>query len=200
MLARIRQALIDWLPIATVIVVALLTIVLAIFWFTKMGGNMPVWLQAVLVGALLVLIAIVAISALAPSPAAGAVDAVPIRIGVILLGVIVVACVAGLMQVINNPPQVVEPTPAPQVNQGSSPSQGAEAAGGGDTTTSPTPATSTVANTANLGLSGQIVGIFGTIAAAAVGGIAGLLTPRSGTEQPPPPGPPPPPGTAHPSR
>jgi hypothetical protein len=178
MLGRIRQELISWLPIIATIIVVLLTIVLVIFLFTNPGGNTPVWLQAAVTVTIVVLLGILAISVLAPAPAAGVADPVPIRIGVILLGVIVVACVAGLIQIVNSPPQVVEPTPPLEASQGGSPSQGDGTAGGGEA--SPAPATSSVANTANLGLSGQIVGIFGTIAAAAVGGIAGLLTPRGG--------------------
>ena len=179
MLGRLRGELNNWLPTITTIVVIALAIALVVFLFTKVGGKTPTWLQAVLAVTVLVLLVIVAISLFVPFDPAqqNAIDPVPIRIGVLLLGVIVVACVAGLIQVINNPPQVVEPPPTPQqAGQILTSSQGGETSEGAETTTAPV--SSTVSNTANLGLSGQIVGIFGTVAAAAVGGIAGLLTQR----------------------
>jgi hypothetical protein len=69
-----------------------------------------------------------------------------------LLGVIVVACVAGLIQVIDNPPQVVKAAPPPQVGQGTIQSQGGGTTGGAGTTTAPptAPVSSTVANTVKL--------------------------------------------------
>lgn len=110
---RIRQGLTAWLPTITAVVVIVLAIALVIFLFAKIPGDIPVWIPAVLVVTIVVVLAIVAISVLVPGPAnAEAIDPVPVRLGVILLGVIVVACVAGLIQVINNPPQVVEPTPS----------------------------------------------------------------------------------------
>src|SRR5215218_9721376 len=112
MLERLRVGLNNWLPTITTIVVIALAIALVVFLFTKVGGKTPTWLQAVLAVTVLVLLVIVAISLFVPFDPAqqNAIDPVPIRIGVLLLGVIVVACVAGLIQAINNPPQVVEPT------------------------------------------------------------------------------------------
>jgi energy-coupling factor transporter transmembrane protein EcfT len=191
------------LPTITRVVVIILLIALVIFLFTTGGGTVPFWFQAVMLVTIVVLLGVVAVSS-AEAPNQNVTDVVPVRVGVILLGVIVVACVAGLIQVINNPPQVVgaqvveTTTPSPpvdgttasQVSSATDPDPG-ETTDAGETTTTPgvetttpgvetttTPNNGTVANTANLGLSGQIVSIFGTIAAGAVGGIAGLLTQR----------------------
>ena len=101
------------------------------------------------------------------SPQSNQPDPLPVRLGVLLLGAVVVLCVGGLILVGSSPPQVVKDTTV-------EPSQPTAQAAGGKTTAEST-TSSAVANTANLGLSGQIVGVFGTIAAAAVGGIAGLL-------------------------
>lgn len=181
-LSVIRRA---WLPVV-VIVIALAAggVILLI---ANVGRESPVWFLALLAITIAVLLAVIFVLIPFEKVSEDREDPVPIRIGVILLGVIVVACIAGLIQVVNNPPQVVEgqviETTTPPTED-TTPSKGGETSGGGETTTTPgvetttVPSTGTVANTANLGLSGQIVGIFGTIAAAAVGGIAGLLTSR----------------------
>ncbi len=111
-------------------------------------------------------------------------DALPVRLGVVMLGSVVLLALAGLIYVGSSPPQVAKDEITSTNTQSESSEaaggeEGSEAAGGeegseaanGETTT-----TSAAANAANLGLSGQIVGVFGTIAAAAVGGIAGVLS------------------------
>lgn len=130
----------------------------------------------------------------APSP-----DHVPIRLGVILLGAIALTCVWGLFY-LNTPPEL---------STTQKPSDGGDQSGGTAQTPGESPlfaqevpqgVTQAVIGTTNeavsnaasdaqtLGLSGQIVGLLGTIAGAAVAGIAGLLVGPGTTQQAPPTG------------
>jgi hypothetical protein len=83
------------------------------------------------------------------------------RIGIITLGVVALLCVIALIYLSARPePPGTEPQPAET-----------------EQPTQTGPVAVEVANdTASLGLLGQIVGVLGTVAAAAIGGIAGFLT------------------------
>jgi hypothetical protein len=107
-------------------------------------------------------------------------DPLPTRIGVVALGLIALLCVVALIYLSGRP----EPPGTPQAGgdaQQVAPEEDPQA-------TEPGPAAVQAAgDTAALGLLGQIVGVLGTVAAAAVGGIAGLLTgARAGGTTPPP--------------
>jgi hypothetical protein len=83
------------------------------------------------------------------------------RIGIIALGVVALLCVIALIYLSAQPEP---PGTAPQPAEAEQPTQTG-------------PVAVEVANdTGALGLLGQIVGVLGTIAAAAIGGIAGFLT------------------------
>lgn len=124
---------------------------------------------------------------------AASTDNVPIRLGVIILGAIALVCVGGLFYVGTSPavsttqsqPETTTPQPSDGGNQsretGQTPGeavllQGAQPEVPGAVATAATDAVSNAATDAQaLGLTGQIVSLFGTVAGAAVAGIAGLL-------------------------
>lgn len=138
---------------------------------------MPNWFPIALIIVLIGLLAI-AIFLAWRAPAEGLdqnhTDPVPVRLGVIVLGAVVIACVIGLITIVDDPPEVAQSPVVEKITEETSPAGGAT--DGRETTISTTGTDTAAADAANLGLSGQIVGIFGTIAAGAVGGIAGLLT------------------------
>jgi hypothetical protein len=126
-------------------------------------------------------------------------DHVPIRVGVILLGAIALACIGGLFY-LNSPPDLSttqKPSDGGDQSSGTAQNPGASAllaqqGQQGVTGSVGTTANEAVSNAASdaqtLGLSGQIVALLGTIAGAAVAGIAGLLVGPGTTQQPPPSG------------
>jgi len=95
------------------------------------------------------------------------------RIGLIALGVVALLCVIALIYLSGRP----EP-----------PGTATQPAEAGETEPTATgPVAVEVANdTGALGLLGQIVGVLGTVAAAAIGGIAGFLTAARGSGTPEP--------------
>ena len=96
-------------------------------------------------------------------------DPVPTRIGVIALGLIALLCVAALIYLSGRP----QPPGTSEAGGGAQQAAAEEQ----PQPTEPGPAAVQAAgDTAALGLLGQVVGVLGTVAAAAVGGIAGLLT------------------------
>lgn len=122
-------------------------------------------------------------------------DNVPIRLGVILLGAIALTCVGGLFYLSNPPDLSTTETPPGGGDQSEETTQAsgatallAQQAQQGVTGSVANTATEAVNNAATdaatLGLAGQIVGLLGTIAGAAVAGIAGLLVGPGRTEQP----------------
>ena len=149
---------------------------------------MPEWVLLVLIILVIVLLGVsLYVASKDRTHDANQTDPVPTRLGVVLLGAVVLFCIIGLILVINSPPQVavdkgtetkqVNNPPQGAVDKGSDTKQGQKgSASGGETTINETTSSGAAADAANLGLSGQIVGILGTVAAAAVGGIAGLLT------------------------
>lgn len=109
-----------------------------------------------------------------PTPTPSGPDYLTPRIGIIALGVVALLCVIALIYLSAQPePPGTQPQPA-------------EA----EQPTETGPVAVEVANdTGALGLLGQMVGVLGTIAAAAIGGIAGFLTgarSSSTAEQPSP--------------
>jgi hypothetical protein len=96
------------------------------------------------------------------------------RIGLIALGLVALLCIGVLFFLSGRPEAPGTATPP-----------AAEADGTQPTATGPV-AVEVANNTGALGLLGQIVGVLGTVAAAAIGGIAGFLTAArtSGTPEP----------------
>lgn len=99
-----------------------------------------------------------------PTPG-GTQDRWPNRIGVLSLGVVAVLCIValGVLSNLPQPPGTVEPSASQDAQPTAAGPVAAQVAG----------------DTGSLGLLGQVVGVLGTIAAAAVGGISGMLTGRS---------------------
>ena len=128
-----------------------------------------------------------------PPPGTPAPDPISVRIGVIALGFIALFCIVGLFYVSTPPELPTTQAPpgedtAPKNDSVSEEEVASTANVATATTNSDAPATATAdtptdapatanvaTNVATLGVAGQIVGVLGTIAAAAVGGIAGLL-------------------------
>ena len=137
---------------------------------------------ALLVVALIILAVTVLLlwrASLEPVPSENNPDTFPVRMGIILLGLIALACIIGLFFVNESPPSLSaspgDGNPGGRTELAGD-QQGGETTPEADAEASST-STPTATSTANLGLAGQIVGILGTVAAAAVGGIAGLLVP-----------------------
>jgi hypothetical protein len=103
-----------------------------------------------------------------PTPAPLEQDRWPLRLGILLLGLIALLCVGALIY--------LSQKPAPPGTTEAADAQ-ATASQEGTTTGAAGPVAVQVAGeTGTLGLLGQIVGVLATVAAAAVGGIAGFLT------------------------
>ncbi len=106
----------------------------------------------------------------------------PVLLGVLMLGFIALLCTVALIWVSKQPAQAV----TSQTDSGASASASASAPAGDNNQPAPPSepqpnaagpvAVQVAGDTGTIGLLGQIVGVLGTIAAAAVGGIAGLLT------------------------
>jgi hypothetical protein len=123
----------------------------------------------------------------APKP-----DHVPIRLGVILLGAIGLTCIGGLFYLSNTPDLSKESDQSSGNAQNSGETALLQAQAQQGVTDSVVSSTNQVVKDAStdastLGLSGQIVGLLGTIAGASVAGIAGLLVGPGRSEQQPPP-------------
>ena len=96
-------------------------------------------------------------------------DPMPTRIGVVALGLIALLCVGALI-VLSFRPESPGTTQTGSDVQQTAPAEDTQPAAAGPV------AAEVASDTGSLGVLSQIVGVLGTVAAAAVGGIAGLLT------------------------
>jgi hypothetical protein len=112
-------------------------------------------------------------------------DPWPVRIGVSALTVIALACIAGLF-FLSSPAQttgqqgstIQTQTGTNQTQEGTNQTSAGDAPSPTDAQAAPNAAATTAST---LGVYSQIASVLATIAAACVGGISGLLVPRSGT-------------------